>query len=154
MLGTLTPDQCKYILLQNHIGRIGCASDRKVLILPVTYVFDGGFIYGRSLEGTKVSMMRKRPDVCFEVDTIQDMANWRSVVAHGVYEELTSERDHQLVGKLFNDRIAPLTTGETLHPNREMADPPREVLKKEKPVLYRIRITELSGKFEKLSRSC
>lgn len=151
MLGTLTPEQCRFILLQNHVGRIGCSSERKVLIIPVTYVFDGDYIYGYSLNGEKVDMMRKNTNVCFEVDTIENLANWRSVIVNGEYEELNNDATDRKIRRLFEDRLGPLVKGETLHPSRELADPPRRILKNQKPVLYRIKIKSLSGRFEKPS---
>lgn len=149
MLGELTPDQCKYILQSNHIGRIGCYANGKVLVLPVTYVSDDKYIYGRSLEGTKISMMRKNPDVCFQVEEIESLSSWRSIVVNGEFEELTSETAQKNAGKLFEQRLAPLTLGETISPTREVANPPKEVSKKSKPVIYRISIDNISGRFEK-----
>lgn len=35
--------------------------------------------------------MRANPEVCSQVDEIDDMANWRSVIAWGRYEELKGE---------------------------------------------------------------
>ena len=32
--------------------------------------------------------MRANPFVCFEVEDIDDLANWHSVIAWGVFEEL------------------------------------------------------------------
>ena len=36
-------------------------------------------------------MMRANPFVCFEVEDIDDLANWHSVIAWGVFEELACE---------------------------------------------------------------
>ncbi|MBT1703734.1 pyridoxamine 5'-phosphate oxidase family protein [Chryseosolibacter indicus] len=149
MLGKLTTKQCEYILQSNYIGRIGCYTNGKVLVLPVTYVFDGEFIYGRSLEGTKISMMRKNPHVCFQVDNIDGLSSWRSVVVNGKFEELKTEAAQQKARKLFLERLQPLTLGETVDPAREHANPPHTVVKKKKPIIYRIGIDEIAGRFEK-----
>lgn len=42
-------------------------------------------------EGQKLHMMRANPFVCFEVEDIDDLANWHSVIAWGVFEELACE---------------------------------------------------------------
>ncbi len=49
------------------------------------------YVYGHTMEGMKINMMRKNPRVCFEVDVMQNMANWKSVIAWGEFEELSSE---------------------------------------------------------------
>lgn len=149
MLGTLTTDQCKFILQSSYIGRIGCYANDTVLVLPVTYVCDGKYIYGRSLEGTKITMMRKNPAVCFQVDCIDDLANWRSVVVQGKFQELKTDAAQQEARKLFIERLQPLTLGQTVDPAREHANPPHTVQKKKKPIIYRITIEEIAGRFEK-----
>jgi uncharacterized protein len=80
MLGQLTTEQCEQILASEVVGRIGCYADHEVNIVPVTYVFDKGFVYAHSKEGHKINMMRKNPKVCFQVDRIENMASWRSVI--------------------------------------------------------------------------
>jgi uncharacterized protein len=148
MLRILTPAQCRYILLQNYIGRIGCSANDKVLILPVTYIFTDDCIYSYSLPGEKINMMRINPHVCFEVDQIESLVSWKTIVVNGQYEELNNQKTNLKVQTLFEDRLGPLPKGETLHPSREFADPPRRVQKNQKPILYKIRIASLSGRFE------
>ena len=41
---------------------------------------DGEAVYVASIEGRKIRMMRRSPDVCFETDEHGD-AGWRSVIA-------------------------------------------------------------------------
>ena len=45
-------------------------------------------IYAHSAEGLKIRMMRANPNVRFQVDQRENLANWRSVWSWGVYEEL------------------------------------------------------------------
>jgi nitroimidazol reductase NimA-like FMN-containing flavoprotein (pyridoxamine 5'-phosphate oxidase superfamily) len=75
MLGKLNEEQMDYLLSSQVTGRLGCYADGRVYVVPVTYVYDGEFIYGHTREGLKVEIMRKNPSVCFEVDAIQNMAN-------------------------------------------------------------------------------
>lgn len=151
MIGLLTQQQSEYILQCNTVGRIGCYANNKVLIIPITYVFNQNYIYGRSWEGTKISMMRANPQICFQVDSIDNLANWRSVIAWGKFEELKTETEQNIVVRLFHERLEPLTLGETVNISREFADPPHVVQKKQKPILYRIGLTEITGRFEKQS---
>lgn len=149
MLGTLTKDQIDHVLDSQVIGRIGCHADGKTFVVPITYAYDGKYIYGHSKEGTKIKMMRKNPHVCFEVDVMDNMANWRSVILWGEYEEL-KEVDSQEKGmKILMDRLRPLMASETVYSNEHHSMRPQLVEKEVKAIAYRIKITESSGKFEK-----
>ena len=62
------------------MGRIGCYADNEIYVVPITYAYQDGFIYAHSKEGKKVQMMRQNPKVCFQVDAMENMTNWRSVI--------------------------------------------------------------------------
>ena len=89
MLGELTNIQIQNILTSQVIGRIGCTDGMQPYIVPVTFTYDGKYIYGQSNEGKKMKILRKNPKVCFEVDVMTDMRNWQSVLLFGIFEELT-----------------------------------------------------------------
>jgi nitroimidazol reductase NimA-like FMN-containing flavoprotein (pyridoxamine 5'-phosphate oxidase superfamily) len=148
MIGSLTNDQIEHVLRNGLIGRIACYADYKIYVVPVTYVFDGKFIYAHSREGMKVQMMRKNPNVCFEVDSIETMINWRCVVAWGKFEELDNETERSKALKILNDRLMPYLLSETMRPHG-LAHGPERVEKDRKPVVYRINVTEMSGRYEK-----
>ena len=89
MLGELNDQECDEVLRDAVIGRIGCHVDGQTYIVPISYAYDGGAVYGHSGSGRKVAMMRANPSVCFEVEHVDDLGNWRTVIAWGRYEELT-----------------------------------------------------------------
>jgi nitroimidazol reductase NimA-like FMN-containing flavoprotein (pyridoxamine 5'-phosphate oxidase superfamily) len=150
MLGELTEAQIDHVLHSQMIGRIGCSSEGRMYVVPVTYVYHDGYIYVHSKEGKKVKMMRKNPSVCFQVDIIENMINWRSVIVWGTYEELKSEEKQQAGMKIMMDRLAPLLTSETVRPHPGYPHSPEIVEKEFKAVAYRIKIVEKTGRFEKL----
>lgn len=144
MLGTLDRNQIDRVLHAGVVGRIGVHARDRIYVVPVSYVYDGDAIYGHSADGLKVRMMRTNPDVCFEVDDIDDMANWRSVIAWGTYEELKGEVAVAAMN-LLTSRLAPLTSSETVGPaGRGKGHAGNGV-----EVAYRIRLTERTGRFEK-----
>jgi len=150
MIGKLNKEQIEEVLKQNILGRIGCSDGRKTYVVPVNYVYDGKYIIGHSLAGMKIRMMRKNPDVCFEVDEMKSFTNWKSVVIWGSYQELTDERERYLAMKLFVDRMLRLKISETAVPpeiteQRVHPRSPGNI----KPIIYRIVITEKTGRFEK-----
>jgi nitroimidazol reductase NimA-like FMN-containing flavoprotein (pyridoxamine 5'-phosphate oxidase superfamily) len=89
MFGTLNNEEIEQVFYNNIIGRIGCHADGKTYVVPISYAYDGDCIYAHTYEGMKISIMRKNPEVCFQADNMQNMANWQSVIAWGTFEELT-----------------------------------------------------------------
>jgi nitroimidazol reductase NimA-like FMN-containing flavoprotein (pyridoxamine 5'-phosphate oxidase superfamily) len=83
MIGKSTDDQIIHVLYGQRIGRIACQDEGRLYIVPVSYAFDRGYIYCHSMDGLKTKMMRNNPSVCFQVDDIDNMTNWRSVIAWG-----------------------------------------------------------------------
>ncbi|HEU5292157.1 MAG TPA: pyridoxamine 5'-phosphate oxidase family protein [Cyclobacteriaceae bacterium] len=150
MLGKLTEDQIEHVLKTQLVGRIGCYAENELYIVPVTYVFHKGHIYAHSKEGRKIQMMRKNPHVCFQVDVMENMTNWRSVIIWGTYEELKSEKE-QHAGMKIMDRLMPFLTSETVRPSPGFSHPPEVVEKGVKAVAYRIKVTRATGRFEKTS---
>src|SRR5476649_2864917 len=80
MLGKLNDEQVEELLKTNLLGRIGCHADDITYIVPVHYVYEDPYIYVHSADGLKISLMRKNPSVCFEIDEIRDFFNWQSVI--------------------------------------------------------------------------
>jgi uncharacterized protein len=148
MLGELSNDQMLSVLQMQTVGRIGCYANGKLYVVPVTYAFDSGYLYAHSKEGLKINMMRSNPHVCFEVDTIENMANWRSVIIWGQFEELKDEDSRQNGLKILTDKILPLVTSETVRAHDHSLEP-HQVTKGLRAVVFRIKINEMTGRFEK-----
>ncbi len=91
MWGDLDIGQIDDLLKSELIGRIGCFDGNKVYVVPVTYAYDNGYIYGHTKNGLKIRMMRKNPNVCFEIDWMKDMSSWKSVILYGTFEELKGD---------------------------------------------------------------
>ena len=148
MLGELNEMQVNNVLLSQAIGRIGYIDGKQPYVLPVTYAFDGKNIYGQTREGTKLEMMRKNPNVCFQVDVILNMANWQSVLVFGVFKELKGKAAKQ--ARIYlHDRVLPLMTSSTIHAHEHEVVSPVDDSSRNKPVMYCITIKERTGRFEK-----
>lgn len=147
MVGTLNKTQIEHVLRHQVVGRMGCYAEGKMYIVPVTYVFDGDYIYVHSKEGQKVQMIRNNPNVCFQVDVIDNLTNWRSVIIWGQYEELDGIKKQQEALNILNDRLGPITLSATVRPVQTHDQP--VVSKGLKAVAYRIKVSEFTGRFEK-----
>lgn len=148
MLGELNDYQVENILKNQVIGRIGCHVDGVTYVVPVTYVYDGKQIYAHSAKGLKIDMMRKNPDVCFEVDVIQNMANWQSVITWGKFEEILNKEEKQQAMQKLMDRMMPLMTSETAQPTHGLNTHANEA-GNQQVILYRIQLNKKTGRFEK-----
>jgi len=142
MLRDLSPEVTDYLLRSQFFGRIGCAADGKVLVVPVCYLFDGQAIYGQTHEGTKTGLLRQNPAVCFEVDEVSSPSCWRSVVVQGIYEELQGDERLYAEQQLGPGRLAPNKANAmsgAATPNAAESAP---------TIVYRIRILSKTGRSE------
>ena len=127
--------------LQNHqIGHLGCNSEGEPYVVPISYWFDGEFVYSHSLPGHKISTMRKHPLICLQVEMIQDAYNWQSVIAFGVYEEITIPEERERILTLLFQQLPQLTPVES-----------RMIRGTAELIVFRLEIERITGVCEKIS---
>jgi hypothetical protein len=147
MLGNLSHTQILNVLSSQVMGRLACTDGKHPYIVPVTYTYDGEYIYGQSNEGTKLKILRKNPNVCFEVDMMTDMANWQCVLVFGKFEELKMEEEKKARDILFS-RVFTLMTSSTIHPHEHEVKGELDDTNRVKRVMYRINIEKMTGRYE------
>ena len=81
----LSRGECERVLARNNVGRLAFSFHDRVDIEPIHYVFADGWLYGRTSPGSKLVPMAHNHWVAFEVDEIDDLFQWRSVVVHGAF---------------------------------------------------------------------
>ena len=148
MTGSLVNSEIDQILQNERIGRIGCYADGKVYVVPTTFAYDGKYIYGHSRDGLKIEMMRKNPNVCFEIDSMEDMANWKSVIIQGVYQELMGASGEEAL-KFFMEKLELNTAGDNSMSSQGMVQFHHDEQSVVKTVVYRILVMEKTGRYEK-----
>lgn len=148
MLGNLNEAQMESLLKQQVIGRLGCHADGMTYIVPINYIYDGTNIYSHSAEGKKIDMMRKNPDVCFEVDEIHDVFKWKSAIVWGRFEELTDVDKKQRAMQGIIHRIMPLANNPTDHPSHGITANEYDIGTTVDLIVYKIVITKKTGRFE------
>jgi nitroimidazol reductase NimA-like FMN-containing flavoprotein (pyridoxamine 5'-phosphate oxidase superfamily) len=149
MFGNLDTQEIEKLISQQVVGRIGCHADDITYIVPISYAYDGNYIYGRTYEGMKLNILRKNPKLCFQVDDLTDLANWSSVIAWGEFEELSSEKDRSEALTKLGRRVLPAVSSATMHIASMW--PFSEEGEKVEGILFRIRLTEKTGRFERNS---
>jgi nitroimidazol reductase NimA-like FMN-containing flavoprotein (pyridoxamine 5'-phosphate oxidase superfamily) len=150
MLGDLTEQEMEDLLRSETIGRLGCHAAAMTYVVPVAYAFEGGYVYGHSPEGRKIRMMRRNPEVCFEVDHITSIRDWKSVISWGRYEELKGDAARAGIDLVMTRLSQPAlgTTGHPSYPLRQVESRPPDP---DGPVVvaYRIRLMRMRGRFER-----
>jgi nitroimidazol reductase NimA-like FMN-containing flavoprotein (pyridoxamine 5'-phosphate oxidase superfamily) len=147
MLSKLDKNQIEDVLKSQIVGRIGCHADGVTYVVPISYAYDGADVYARTDEGMKLSMMRKNPRVCFQVDTFSSMANWKSVIIMGEFKEITDEAErHEALEKLAARRF-PVISSETVQQFSRYRLRPQS-LDEIEGIVFRITPYEKSGRYE------
>jgi uncharacterized protein len=146
MLGKLNESEINELLTSQTVGRIGCHYSGLTYVVPVAYILDNNCIIGHIKNGQKVKMMRLNPSVCFEVDKIENMSCWQSVIIQGIYDEIEGDAAYTAFHKFF-EKIRHLLPSSTAHPHDKSGK--IRITDISRSIIFRIRIFEKTGRFEK-----
>jgi nitroimidazol reductase NimA-like FMN-containing flavoprotein (pyridoxamine 5'-phosphate oxidase superfamily) len=152
MIKQLNQTECLEVLKDNYIGHLGFISGKSPYILPVTYFYNAAenCIISYSAMGNKIDAMRKYNHVAFQVEEIKSIQNWRSVLIHGDFEELegsTAKKELHTFAEGVQDTISRIR-GEK---PKFIKDFSSRLQKETPPIVYRIHIGEINGKFRENS---
>lgn len=148
-MGVLDEQKINNVLSSQVVGRLACTDGNIPYIVPVTYFFNGDYIYGQTQEGKKLEILRKNKKVCFEVDLMMDMRNWQSVIVFGDFEEL-SEAEAKIAKELFFNHFYNMQTSSTIHGfQHQLDDKTKKSNDNLRHIMYRIKPIKVTGRFEK-----
>jgi uncharacterized protein len=133
-IGKLGKTDALAILREGTLGRLGCIAADWPYVVPVNYYFDGENIYIHTLPGKKLDALRANPRVCLQVDEIKDSYNWRSVIAYGTFEEVSSEETRENVLTKLYSKLPHMTPVES-----------RLVKGMTGTIVFRIKVEEVTG---------
>jgi len=88
MIGQLSHVEQEKILRGQMYGHLGVCENDEAYVVPILFAYDNGIVYCHTYEGKKADFIRKNPRVCFQVETVEGLRQWRSVIAWGICEEL------------------------------------------------------------------
>lgn len=148
MIKKLETAECFKVLASNFIGRLAYNTGKGPHIVPITYFHDakGKSILSYSSTGHKIKAMRKREDVAFLVDEIQSIQKWRSVLVHGRFEELEGSTAKMYLHSFAEGVQDTIVKSNGAKP-KFIQDFTSRLQKKTIPIIYRIHITAITGKF-------
>jgi hypothetical protein len=141
LVHNLSRVECHEVLARAPIWRLACAKEGQPYIIPVHLVFDFDYLYGLATRGRKIEWMRANPLVCVEVEELgPEERQWTSVLVFGLFEEVTRTPEHDDARRRAETLLAghegfwwPATTKSAVRERSE-------------PVLYRIRISRMTGR--------
>jgi nitroimidazol reductase NimA-like FMN-containing flavoprotein (pyridoxamine 5'-phosphate oxidase superfamily) len=148
MIGEMNLYETEKLLKTEIVGRLACHAEGITYIVPISYAYADGYIYGHSFDGMKIEMMRKNPNVCFQTDRMENMANWKSVVAWGKFEEVKAKSDRKEALEKLLERHLPILSSQTVHLTPHWPFPPEEI-NEIQGIVFRIKVEKMTGRFEK-----
>jgi uncharacterized protein len=137
-LRELMPEEIRAVLDRNRVARLAYSYRDQVGIMPVHYVMAEDWLYGRTSTGEKLEAIRHNWRVALEVDEIDDLFDWRSVVVKGGFFLLSpdrspEDRDQWELGLEQVRRLVPETF--------TAADPTPE-----RTTLFRVALQDVTGR--------
>jgi nitroimidazol reductase NimA-like FMN-containing flavoprotein (pyridoxamine 5'-phosphate oxidase superfamily) len=120
-----------------HVGRLAFVRDGRIDIRPVHYVYSHGTIFGRTgnpsnLQGNAEGAL----PVVFEIDEVESLHRWKSILVRGELELLTAEGGDREEWRRAVDALRRLVRAALTD-----SDPTPE-----RTAVFRIRIDEVSGR--------
>jgi nitroimidazol reductase NimA-like FMN-containing flavoprotein (pyridoxamine 5'-phosphate oxidase superfamily) len=147
MIGELSKAEINNLLNSQAFCHLACCINNEPYVVPVSYVYDGKFIYCQSKPGKKVDIMNGNPNVCVIVESMTAMNNWKSVICYAKFERM-NEKDSATARALLFDRVLTLMTPEAIHSFEHKTDGDIEYENRIKEIMFRLKIEKMTGRFE------
>jgi nitroimidazol reductase NimA-like FMN-containing flavoprotein (pyridoxamine 5'-phosphate oxidase superfamily) len=135
---SLTTTECEQVLSRNHVARIAFSFHDRVDIEPVHYVYEQGWMFGRTSPGTKLLTLAHSHWMAAEVDEVDGLFDWRSVVVHGTFHTVSPE----VPGKEATAWARGVELLRTLIPLTATADDPVPF----RTIIFQIKVEEIVGR--------
>jgi nitroimidazol reductase NimA-like FMN-containing flavoprotein (pyridoxamine 5'-phosphate oxidase superfamily) len=139
----LTDQEIEALLKRHHVGRLAFTYRDRVDVEPIHFVYADGAVYGRTEPGSKLTALLRHPWVALEVDEVDGLFDWRSVVVKGT-AYLVYQGSAPVLTDRYDRAVAALRT---LMPDALTEDDPVAA----RSVLFRLHIHEKHGRAAKPS---
>lgn len=147
MNSIMTSAEIENVLQSQSICRLACNDKKFPHLIPISYFYDGKYIYCQSQPGKKIELMQKNPNVTILVDIIGSMNNYKSVIVNGEYQELKG-LEADTARKLLFEQIFSLMTTTRIHFFQHEEAGKIDDSERIKIIMFRIKILNTSGRKE------
>lgn len=137
---TLKSKENIQLIERNKFAHLACHAKDEIYLVPISYFYEDDYIYSHSKPGHKIDLMRKNPNVCFQVEEVQDFFHWKSVVLWGKYEELFGDEAIRAMRRIMQSLVSDEKRRSELE--IEFAS------QLESSIIYRIKIDKSTGRAE------
>ncbi|NNE78373.1 MAG: flavin mononucleotide-binding protein, partial [Pricia sp.] len=136
------------LLGRNYIGRLAYISGGTPHINPITYYHDAEekSILSYSSPGHKIEAMEKYGEVAFQVDEIESIQKWQSVLVQGRFEQLKGSTAKKYLHRFAEGVQQAISKKEDETP-KFIRDFSSRLQHRGIPIVYRIQIKDIIGKF-------
>ncbi|MCG2462354.1 pyridoxamine 5'-phosphate oxidase family protein [Flavobacteriaceae bacterium F89] len=140
--------ECLRLLSENYVGRLAFIVSKNPYITPITYFYDAeeNSILSYSAPGYKIEAMRKYQSIAFQVDDVQSIQEWRSVLVHGKFEQLGGSTAKKYLHR-FSEGVQHTIAEKDNGTPKFIQDFSSRLQQRGIPIVYRIRITDVVGKY-------
>jgi nitroimidazol reductase NimA-like FMN-containing flavoprotein (pyridoxamine 5'-phosphate oxidase superfamily) len=135
------------ILSNNYIGHLAYISNDAPYILPITYYYDPkeNTILSYSSEGHKINAMRLNGAISIQIEEIESINSWKSVLIIGDFEELKGSEAKMHLHNFAQNVKNIISKKEAINP--ESINSFTSKLESDSiPIIYRINIQEIIGR--------
>ncbi len=150
MIKDLDSKECIKLLRNNYLGRLAYIMGENPYVIPITYYYydqADSSIISYSLEGHKIDALRKKKSVSLEVDEIESVTRWKSVLVHGKFEELGGVHAKNLLREFSQGVKEIINRDEDKNVQFIHEFSSKLGAEKASPIVYRIKINEITGKW-------
>ena len=146
MYGELSGTQIENLLYVSTVGHLGCYGDERPYVVPIiTSMMARMSMATRATD--EIAPDARASDRLPQVDQIEGIANWQSVVAWGTFEELHGD-DAEKAQQMMTDRFTPLLGGTPIQGAHGMGGWGSHPPTWPDAVLYRITLTTKTGRYK------
>jgi uncharacterized protein len=89
----MTTDEIYELLRKVGHGHMGCSLEGHPYVVPMQYYFEAPDIYIFTTVGMKTHYMDANPEVCLQVEEVNNLEHWRSVTVMGRVERVTERSE-------------------------------------------------------------
>ena len=151
MYRALSESEIKDVLQAQAVGHLGCYADNRMYVVPTAYYYEDYNVYAFAVEGQKIAMMRNNPEVCIQVENVEETGTWQSVIVWGTFHEVSDDDRPDVIAKLSAHLYGQHLEGKLVYAPFRSKETMLDACMKEKDmIVYRIEMHDWTGRREEV----